>query len=140
MTVEPSAQPRDDDAPGDDKQAIMEDIERTREQLGETVEALAAKADVRARAEQKTAEVKARAGQKAAEVTGTIKAKVGGPVKDQVERARQTGGTVWEATPEPVQRQTRKVAAVVSQHRGKAVAVAATLLAGWLTIRKLRRR
>jgi len=37
------------DAPPDDIQALTQEIERTREELGETVEALAAKADVTAR-------------------------------------------------------------------------------------------
>lgn len=35
---------------------LREDIARTREQLGETVEALAAKADIKARAQQKAAD------------------------------------------------------------------------------------
>jgi len=46
---------------------LREDIERTRQQLGETAEALAAKADVKARAKQKVDQVRrqatARAGQ-----------------------------------------------------------------------------
>jgi hypothetical protein len=46
---------------------LRQDIERTRQQLGETAEALAAKADVKARARQKANQVKeqaiARAGQ-----------------------------------------------------------------------------
>jgi hypothetical protein len=146
MTVEHIAQPGDESIPDEsipeDKQAILDDIDRTREQLGETVEALAAKADVKARAGQKAAEVKTKAGQKAAEVTGTIKDKAGVvsvPVKNQLDRARQTGETVWDAAPEPVQEQARKVLAIVSQNRAKLIAASATLLAGWLTIRKLRR-
>lgn len=41
-----------------DQEALAEEIERTREQLGETVDALAAKADVKARAQRRAAEVK----------------------------------------------------------------------------------
>ena len=41
-----------------DQDALAEEIQRTREQLGETVEALAAKADVKARAQRRAAEVK----------------------------------------------------------------------------------
>jgi hypothetical protein len=40
------------------EEALAEEIERTREHLGETVEALAAKADVKARAQRRAAEVK----------------------------------------------------------------------------------
>jgi|SRR5690348_161885 len=40
------------------EQALTEEIEHTREQLGETVEALAAKADVKGRAQRRAAEVK----------------------------------------------------------------------------------
>ena len=41
----------------DDVQQVEQEIERTREQLGETVEQLAAKADVKGRARAKAAEV-----------------------------------------------------------------------------------
>ena len=146
MTVEPSAQPANDD-PGQDKEAILADIDRTREQLGETVEALAAKADVKAQAQQKVADVKAQAQQKAADaralavqktadVTGTIKASVAGPAS----KVRETGASVWESAPEPVQRQTRTVAARISQYRRPIAGVAASLLAGWLIVRRVRHR
>jgi predicted transcriptional regulator len=48
---------------------IEQDIERTREHLGDTVDELAARADVAARARARAAEVKARA----AEVSGRIR-------------------------------------------------------------------
>ena len=47
---------------------IQAEIERTREHLGQTVEELAAKADVRARAQDKAAEMQARARDKAIEL------------------------------------------------------------------------
>jgi hypothetical protein len=40
---------------------LREDIEQTRQQLGQTAEALAAKADVKARAKQKVSQVKEQA-------------------------------------------------------------------------------
>jgi hypothetical protein len=40
-----------------ERQAIIDDIERTREQMGQTVEALAAKADVKAQVQRKAAAV-----------------------------------------------------------------------------------
>ena len=47
---------------------IQQEIERTRERLGETVDELAAKADVKARTQAKAAEMKARAQGKATEM------------------------------------------------------------------------
>jgi Protein of unknown function (DUF3618) len=49
----------------DDPRQLEAEIERTRERLGETVEALAAKADVRARAQQKATELTGRLQNKA---------------------------------------------------------------------------
>jgi len=51
---------------------LQQEIERTRERLGETVEELAAKADVKARARAKSAEMKARARGKAAELSARL--------------------------------------------------------------------
>jgi hypothetical protein len=45
------------DAARPERQAILDDIERTREQMGQTVEALAAKADVKARVRSTAAKV-----------------------------------------------------------------------------------
>jgi anti-sigma-K factor RskA len=49
---------------------LRQDIERTRQHLGETAEALAAKADVKARAIQKVNEVKEHATARASQVKG----------------------------------------------------------------------
>jgi hypothetical protein len=55
-------------------QEIQQEIERTREHLGETVDELAAKADMKARARAKAAEAKARAQDMAAQVSGRMAA------------------------------------------------------------------
>ncbi len=63
---------------------IQQEIERTRDRLGETVDELAAKADVKARARARAAEVKARAYERATKVSGRVKdrtADVSGRVK-----------------------------------------------------------
>jgi succinyl-CoA synthetase beta subunit len=49
---------------------IQQEIERTRQRLGETVEELAAKADVKARVRGKAADVRAKAQDKATELSG----------------------------------------------------------------------
>jgi len=51
---------------------IEREIERTRTRLGDTVDELAAKADVRARARDMAAELKARAQEKAAGLSGQL--------------------------------------------------------------------
>ena len=55
---------------------LQQDIERTREHLGQTVDELAAKADVKARARAKAAEIKARAQGKATEMKARAQGKV----------------------------------------------------------------
>jgi hypothetical protein len=52
---------------------IQQEIEQTRERLGQTVEQLAAKADVKTRAQAKVAEVKTRARVRAAEASEQVK-------------------------------------------------------------------
>jgi len=69
----------------DDAQQLKEEIERTREQLGETVGQLAAKADMKSRARAKAAELTgrmktstARAGQQAAARTASARSQFAG--------------------------------------------------------------
>lgn len=53
-------------------QELQQEIERTRERLGETVEQLAAKVDVKAQAQAKAAEMKARARDRATEMRARV--------------------------------------------------------------------
>jgi hypothetical protein len=55
------------------QEEIQQEIERTRQHLGETVEELAAKADVKARAQAKAADVKAKAPAAATELSGRVR-------------------------------------------------------------------
>jgi hypothetical protein len=159
-----------DVTPPDNPEALVAEINRTRGQLGDTVEALAAKADVKARAQQRATEVsgqlKGRVGEvkaglasrvdqlkgelagKAGEtrqaVTGHGKTVVGAsqPTAQRLgQRAAQAGTSAWESAPEPVQNGARRVARTVDQHRIPSIAIAAgaTLVAGWLAFRWLRR-
>jgi hypothetical protein len=54
-------------------QELEQEIERTRGHLGDTIDELAGKADVPARARARAAEVKARAQDRAADVSGRIR-------------------------------------------------------------------
>ena len=112
VTTEHSHPAPADTGAGCGRQAILDDIDRTREQLGETIEALAAKADVQAQAKRKAAEAQAQARQRATEVAGTAR--------------RQASRAVAAAGGRP-------------QRVAVAVAAGAALLAGLLVIRKLRR-
>jgi ABC-type hemin transport system substrate-binding protein len=56
----------------DDPRLLAEEIERTREQLGETVEALAAKVDVKARAQEKANQLTERVEAKARRAAKTV--------------------------------------------------------------------
>ena len=155
--------------PADDPQALLEEIEHTREELGHTVEALAAKVDVKARAQERAVEVsdqlktrlagvKQDLAGKAGQVAGGLTGKVaqtrqavtesgttvlgaGQPAARQVTgRAAQAGSAAWNAAPEPVRRTARRAAAAVDEHRVEAAAIAGgLLLASWLAVRWIRR-
>jgi hypothetical protein len=150
----------------DDPEELKQDIERTREQLGETVEALVAKTDVKARAKERagqlserlkgtTAQVKeqaaARAGRARSQLAGktadtkNAAVQTTGTARNQLQaRATAVTGVVRDKTPEPVQRAAQQVAqrasAVTSQRRGLvAVAVAAAAVVSIIVIRRRRR-
>lgn len=160
MSTEQDATPGD--AAPDSRQALTEEIERTRTELGETVEALAAKADVKARAQDKAGEIAGRLTGTATQVKEQTSVRAdqirsdladktagarrtilsaGGQVKDQVTSGTtQAAATIWKTTPEPVQRAAKRAADNASQRRVPiAVAVGAALLVGWLVARRRRR-
>lgn len=67
---------------------IQQEIEQTREHLGDTVEELAARADMRARAKAKAAEMKNRAAEAAGQLRQRRLAQ-GGPDQDRHEAPRR---------------------------------------------------
>ncbi len=79
-------------APPGNPEALVEEINRTREELGNTVEALAAKVDVKARAQQKATEVSEQLKTMVRDVTQGLSGKAGqlkGEVGDRAAGARQ---------------------------------------------------
>lgn len=150
----------------DDPDQLKQDIERTREQLGETVEALVTKADVRAQAKDKvgqltdklkgtTAQARQQATARAAQARDQLTAKTndarqaatanGATVrsaKDQLQAgATAVGGKVRDVTPEPVQRAARHAAARTSPRQAvAAVAAAGVALISFILVRKRRRK
>ena len=100
------------------QQDIQQEIERTREHLGETVEELVAKADVKARAQDKVAEVKAKAQGKAAEVKATAQEKAAAVRATAQEKAAEVKAKAQDRTsdlPGQVQAARTKAAELSSQ-------------------------
>lgn len=144
--------------PPADADKLRQEIERTREQLGETVEQLAAKADVKGRARAKAAELAVRVKDEAAQArargatqAGAVRGQladrsagvrqkavaVGGTAKTQL-RARAAG--VREAAPEPLRRTVAGGASTAQQRRIPLAVAAVTLIAGYVALRWWRKR
>jgi small-conductance mechanosensitive channel len=146
----PETASRTDAAPAapDDPQELEREIEQTREQLGETVELLAAKADVKKRAQVKATElaerVKTKSGQarqQAAARGGSVRGQLAGTTAATRKRVTAAAMPVWEATPEPVRQAVAKGASIARRRQLPlaAGAAAGTLIIGYLAIRWRRR-
>ncbi|WP_394428269.1 DUF3618 domain-containing protein [Streptomyces sp. SGAir0957] len=84
-------QPPHDEPTATSTEELRDQVEQTRHELGDTVQALADKADVKARTQEKAAALKEQTAAKASELTAQAKAKA--------EQAQQ----VWQdKAPEPV--------------------------------------
>jgi Protein of unknown function (DUF3618) len=143
-------------APGqDDPNALVEDINRTRAELGDTVEALVAKADVKARAQQRAAEVSTQAKEKLHAFQQQLAGRAGqltGTAADKAERARQAaaangqtvlgaGASGGQKAGQTVRRGAQQATQVVGRYRVPFAAAAATgaiVLVGWLVVRRRR--
>jgi cell division septum initiation protein DivIVA len=100
---------------------MQQEIERTRERLGETVDELAAKADVKARARAKSAEMKARTQAKATE----MRASAQGKAAEMKDKATEMSGRVWRSQ--------------VVQRRWPVAAAAGVVLVGSLLVWRRRK-
>ena len=133
-------------APPESLDALTDEIERTRHELGETVEALVAKTDVTARTRDKAAEVTRRISGKASQVREQAS-----QVRESASQVRESASQVWEqataqmssagaAAPEPVRRAAKQAAGRVQQRQALiAVAVGGAVLASWIALRQRRR-
>ena len=131
----------------DDPQELEREIERTREQLGETVELLAAKADVKGRAQAKATElserIKSKAGQVRQQATGrgdSVRGQLTATTAAAQKRVTAAATPVWEATPEQVRQAVAKGASTARQRRVPLVAAAGALVVGYLLIKWRRSR
>jgi septal ring factor EnvC (AmiA/AmiB activator) len=148
MSVEGTVVPAP--GPADDPQGLQEEIERTRERLGQTVEALVAKVDVKARAQDEASrligrlkgraiQARQQAAAQAYQARHQVADKTGGPRQ----QAADVAAGIAAATPDPVKQAAGTVAATAGKHRKPVLAgvgaIAAALL-GWLLINRWRRR
>jgi ElaB/YqjD/DUF883 family membrane-anchored ribosome-binding protein len=118
----------------DEVAALRDDIARTRAELGETVEALAAKADVKARAHEKVEETKAR--------VATMAAEAKEKAREKAEHAAETGRElVQELRTEPAvpaRRAVYRVRTSVQEHPRQWAAAGAALVAFVLLVARRR--
>jgi hypothetical protein len=108
-----------------EREELVEGIERTRQDLAETVEALAAKADVPTRVRGKATEVRER-------VTGTF--------ATLTDTAREKAPQGREAIPEPARRTTEKAVRAAGERPAVLYAVAGAFTVAGLWMWRLRRR
>jgi Protein of unknown function (DUF3618) len=133
-----------------DPQALQEEIERTREHLGQTVEALVAKVDVKARAQDEASRLigrlKARAvqaRQQAATRTYQARHQVADKTAGPREQVAGAAAGIAKVTPEPVKQAAGNAAATARQRRMPMLAAAGAAgagLVGWLLFQHWRRR
>ena len=120
---------------------LREQARATREELAHTVEALAAKADVKAKVQHKAAETRAQAQQKAAEARAQAQQKAAEAkhqVHDTTAHALQAAR---DKTPEPVREKAAHAATTANEHRGLVLAaLAAATVVTVLLCRKRGRR
>jgi Protein of unknown function (DUF3618) len=102
-----------------DPEQIEREIEQTREELGETVAAVAEKTDVKGKAKRKANQTKARAKSKAEEVKQTAGLK-----------REQLGAKAHDVTPESAAAGAQRAATAVREKRAP-VAIAAAFVAGF---------
>ncbi|WP_405785818.1 DUF3618 domain-containing protein [Streptomyces sp. NBC_01367] len=107
---------------------LRDQVERTRDELGQTVEALAAKADIKAQAKEKTAAVKGQAAEKAALVSDQIREKTGHAAR-----------LVKDMTPDPLLEKAGQAATAARANRTPLLAVGAAVVV-FLLVRRSRGR
>lgn len=159
---EPPAEPAAAQGPPDDPELLMQQIEQTREQLGETVDQLAAKVDVKSRARDKVAQLTGRAKSSTAQAreqaatraanargqlagtTGAARDKAlsaGQAAKGQLQsRAATAAASVRQATPEPVRQAVVKGTGAARQRPVPLAVAAAVLIVGLIALRQWRKR
>ena len=110
-------------------EALAADIERTREELGETVEALVAKTDVKARAQHRAVEVTENLRGKARTAAGKLR----DGVQDARHKTREATAKAAEHAPALQSTGSSRV------YSAAAATVTVAVILAWLTVRRRRR-
>ncbi|WP_411118240.1 DUF3618 domain-containing protein [Streptomyces sp. 058-1L] len=133
---------------------LREQVERTRDEHGQTLDALAAKADVKAQGKEKTAAVKEQAAsassqirEKAAQAAQLIKDRTPDAVQEKTaqaaaqvrETASRAGQFAADRTPDPLLEKTDRAAQAARANRTPLIAGGALLIA-FLLVRRSRGR
>jgi len=114
---------------GQDPDAIRQDIEQTRSEMSETVEAIGYKADVPSRAKEKVSEKMDAARSKVSEATTRAKEAVAGTASRAGDTVGDTASRVGEATPSGDQvRQRARRAAGLAQENPLGLAIGAAAI------------
>ncbi|GGV64443.1 hypothetical protein GCM10010277_71180 [Streptomyces longisporoflavus] len=135
------------DKPTADTGELRAKVEQTRQDLGETVEALAAKADVKTRAQEKAVAIKGQTATKAAELRGQAVAKATDAahvlqekVPDQVkDKAAAATGQVKAAAGQATEVWHDKAPEQVRNRRTAYIAGGAVLAATYVLVRRKRK-
>ncbi|MER5312603.1 DUF3618 domain-containing protein [Streptomyces sp. NPDC002773] len=125
---------------------LREQVEHARDELGQTVEALAAKADVKAQAKEKATLVGDQLREKAAHAAQLVKNKTPDPVLDKAahaaaqvrETATRAGQLAAEKTPDPVREKAESAATMAKANRTPLVAAAVAFVV-FLLLRRSQR-
>ncbi|MEU6306839.1 DUF3618 domain-containing protein [Streptomyces chartreusis] len=144
----------DDEPTAAGPEELREQVEQTRAELGETVQALTAKTDLKARAQEKATAVRgqatAKAGElkaKAADLTHQARDKVPAPVKDKADQAAgqarlktAQAGQLWrDKAPEPVRQKTAQGARTARENRTLLLAATGAATLVWLACHRRKR-
>jgi hypothetical protein len=146
----------------DDTEELQQEIERTREHLGDTVQQLAAKADMKAMARDKATELSERVKGKTGQVrvqavtrTAGVRSQLAGktmaarhraqsvsegPMAQVREKVAAVGTPAWEATPEQVREVVAKGVTGARQRRVPLVLALGLLVIGLVIIMRRRGR
>ncbi|MBK3593722.1 MULTISPECIES: DUF3618 domain-containing protein [Streptomyces] len=125
-----------DDRPVPTPAELRAQVEETRDELGRTVEALAGKADIKNRAQEKTAEVRNRAQEKGAEVRDRAQEAAGQARIRLSTTAHTLGGKVQDHTPEPVRENAGRAVEAARNRPGVLLAVGTAALVVLLVARR----
>ncbi|MFF3214472.1 DUF3618 domain-containing protein [Streptomyces sp. NPDC002886] len=126
---------------------LREQVERTRDELGQTVEALAAKADIKAQAKEKTALVSEQIREKAGQAVHLVKDNTPDPVLEKTvqaaaqlrDGAAKAGQYAADKTPDPLLEKAGQAATAARANRTPLLVAGAAVVA-FLLVRRSRGR